>query len=238
VQTLKHLGLVESRGPLTGVCLQLGDGEHPPIVEELGAGFTTSGYVLDTLHDFFLVRCVGITENKMLKRVIIFDWDDTLLPSTHLKGKPLYPLTEVTKVLRELLLLATQLGVVYIMTGAHLDWISHCRYLAIPGCDDILSQIPIISVRSDEPYHTWKYRGLLELPWDHVEELISVGDCYFDIEAAQTIGKQLNIRTKTVQLLNRPTILQHIQQLELLLRELTMIVDTPLNLVLCTNCLE
>lgn len=106
--------------------------------------------------------------------VILFDWDDTLCPSSHLSTKGFTLETLVTcrdtesglRALEasviNLLELAFTYGEVHIVTNAETGWVQLSASKFIPGVLPLLDRTKIISARStyerlfpDEPYK-WK----------------------------------------------------------------------------------
>jgi len=92
-------------------------------------------------------------------KVTVFDWDDTLCPSTALKEMgfnlemPYYGITkEITEMCDTLvphtaavILRAKEYGKVVIVTNATKDWVEMCVELLMPSIRDVILSVPIIS---------------------------------------------------------------------------------------------
>jgi hypothetical protein len=100
---------------------------------------------------------------KPEQTIIIFDWDDTLCPSSWIRANKHHlsffkpapnveqfqrPLRELQKQCEQLLKLAVKLGNVIIVTNAVHPWVeTSCRNF-LPGLLPLLSQLPVIYARS------------------------------------------------------------------------------------------
>ena len=151
---------------------------------------------------------------KQSQTAIIFDWDDTILPTsiltpyeyllvdTELEIPPALKkrLDQLDRIGSELLNRAKMFGSVYIVTNAAEGWceLSAARFL--PKVYGIVeSDITIISARTKyeklypKQYQKWKIEAFLETRADMEEEavtnLISIGDNDFEIQAAHILGK-------------------------------------------------
>ena len=151
---------------------------------------------------------------KQSQTAIIFDWDDTILPTsiltpyeyllvdTELEIPPALKkrLDQLDRIGSELLNRAKMFGRVYIVTNAAEGWceLSAARFL--PKVYGIVeSDITIISARTKyeklypKQYQKWKIEAFLETRADMEEEavtnLISIGDNDFEIQAAHILGK-------------------------------------------------
>jgi len=102
--------------------------------------------------------------------VIIFDWDDTLFPTSYLRHQVGYIRTSIehptelpqiageamrfhTKVVNDLLRLAGRLGQVLIVTMATEIWVSQCAEKHMPGCHDLLQAVgaQVVAARCGVP---------------------------------------------------------------------------------------
>ena len=151
---------------------------------------------------------------KQSQTAIIFDWDDTILPTsiltpyeyllvdTELEIPPALKkrLDQLDRIGSELLNRAKMFGRVYIVTNAAEGWceLSAARFL--PRVYETLeSDITIISARTryenlyPHQYQKWKIEAFLETRADMEEEavtnLIAIGDNDFEIQAAHILGK-------------------------------------------------
>ena len=99
-------------------------------------------------------------EEKKYNSIIIFDWDDTLLPTTFLESKGIFEsvieftkfekqkLTEIEDIILQLLTLAVDKGDVYIITNADKGWVEYSSRIFYPSLSYILKKIKIISAKS------------------------------------------------------------------------------------------
>lgn len=98
---------------------------------------------------------------KPEQTILIFDWDDTLCPSTWLKENRLIfsrpspsqeryqkPLRELQEKVSVLLSAASKLGKVIIVTNAQSPWIEHSCKNFMPDIWPLISSIPMIYARS------------------------------------------------------------------------------------------
>lgn len=100
-------------------------------------------------------------EKKSYNSIIIFDWDDTLFPTTFLISKGVLnsflQLTKIEKrkisklenLILELLTLSVEKGDVYIITNADKGWVEYSSKLFYPSISDILDKIIIISAKNN-----------------------------------------------------------------------------------------
>jgi hypothetical protein len=176
---------------------------------------------------------------------IIFDWDDTLMASSHLskKGYHLAPgnqrdaevdkqLMALERTVSHLLSVAMQMGNVFIITNAQHGWVQMSAQKFMPTLFPWLAHIPVLSARStfekkfpNQPL-LWKVNAFEErLRHLHDEEdkrnkhVLSFGDMLIDRQAAITVVKGIHkIPLKNVKLAEQPSIMQLQQQLELILK--------------------
>lgn len=176
------------------------------------------------------------------KTVTVFDWDDTLLPSTFLAAMGLrvddvYDVPEfVRKQLEELEVLTIGLleeamlrGKVMVITNAETGWVELSGERFVPKLLAFLQskRIGIISARStyeaDFPYNPseWKIQAFtheigLQFPLIDGLNVLSLGDGMSEREASHAIASSLPLsRVKTVKYIERPTIEQLQRQVSL-----------------------
>lgn len=160
--------------------------------------------------------------------IICFDWDDTLLPSTHISSlgydlgsESIDPkldedLKKIEKATISLLKMAMSQATVMIITNSQEGWVLLSATKFIPGVVPLLKQCTIVSARSryehaypDDPYK-WKECAFREISATHV---ISFGDSHTEREAVhKTQGK--GVRVKNVKFADRPSIEQLHRQIE------------------------
>ena len=175
---------------------------------------------------------------------LIFDWDDTLLPSTWLACQGLrldYPTElpqEVVTALSEhddhvynVLKKAMAYGNVVIITNAERGWVEMSAARFMPTTQLLLSELTVVSARStyepefpDDPLN-WKVAAFRA----HVEEfcgqfssssqknIISFGDSVHERDAIQRVGNDMsNAFVKSVKFVERPTLDQLQREVALL----------------------
>lgn len=181
--------------------------------------------------------------------VTLFDWDDTLLCTSHLeayKDQPLPSSTErilrdVGKVVKQLLDLACRHGHTFIVTNAQDGWVEYSAAKWVPDLLPTLRSIRIISARSKyepkfpEEVHQWKIQAFLEvrrqLDSEVVTNLLAVGDSDFEMEAAQVMGREfLQALIKTIRFQQNPSPQALFKELSLATQQFTKIVESARNL--------
>lgn len=149
--------------------------------------------------------------------IIIFDWDDTLCPSTTCmrhhglsvvgerpSGQLLASLQDLTQQARELLEAALELAAeVVVVTNAEEGWIELSCKQWLPGLEEVLSSCQITSARSTwEPQGVaspagWKAREFNDVidrfysqyPSQSWKNIISIGDAPHEREALSRVSK-------------------------------------------------
>jgi hypothetical protein len=184
----------------------------------------------------------------------VFDWDDTLLPTTYLqtKGyfgtKPQQPVSELDQQYLQILALLIELliqtcsawGSVQIVTNGQEGWVQDSTKQFYPQLLPLLEQIPVISARSryektypNDPWQ-WKYQTFLDVlaaePDMHV---IAFGDAPHDRTAMQSAiltscsERGLTELPKVFELSSDPDIITVITQLQMIYADLLVLVYTP-----------
>jgi hypothetical protein len=178
---------------------------------------------------------------KSSQTVTIFDWDDTLLCTTHLEmvqrqygAIPVQvreQLASLERVVLSLLENAVKNGKAFIITNASEGWVQHSSSMCMPGLTDALSQVDIISARQGfeasfpGDSHAWKMHAFLQvsnkLQMEAVTNLISVGDSHIEMDAVHLLGRSFaHALVKTVKLWERPTPYELQKQLEVVAEKL------------------
>lgn len=152
-----------------------------------------------------------LSRPKSAQTVTIFDWDDTLMATTHVElvmqhfgGIPsstkeqLKPLDRVSAAL---LTLAGQSGKVVIITNATEGWVQHSAGLCMPIVKELIASkgIEVISARGayEQAFpgdcHAWKVQAFLQvqrtLNFEAVTNLVSIGDSVIEMDAVHVIGR-------------------------------------------------
>ncbi|KAA8499271.1 hypothetical protein FVE85_6856 [Porphyridium purpureum] len=176
------------------------------------------------------------------KTVTVFDWDDTLLPSTFLASMGLrvddvYDVPEfVKKQLEELEILAIGLieeailkGKVMLITNAETGWVELSGGRFVPKLLAFIQakNIAVVSARStyeaDFPFNPsdWKIQAFtheigLQFPLMDGLNILSLGDGMSERDASHAVATSLPLsRVKTVKYIERPTIEQLQRQVSL-----------------------
>jgi hypothetical protein len=200
------------------------------------------------------------SENTML----IFDWDDTVLPSTwiHEQGLSLaddsWPTAEQQGLLDRLaeraahtLDVAKQYGQVTLVTNAEAGWIELSCQKFMPSLWPSLGDVKLFSARSTyerqgvaSPFE-WKYLafeceigGFYEgCDADFEKNVVSFGDSAHEREALIRVTERMsNCRTKSLKLVERPEVDQLLKEHQLLADCMCSIVSHDGNLDLCIGC--
>ena len=169
-----------------------------------------------------------------MNTIIIYDWDDTLFPTSYIHDK--MPVNTTDMELLEdknikLIELSRQLGQTIIITNASTLWIYNSAEEYMPNLYKYIkyNNIPIISAREYATglhitdYLQWKditfYNTIKRLSTQsHINNILSVGDAVYERNALMKYGRFINTRTdhttyiKTIKYIDRPTPLNMIHQ--------------------------
>ena len=194
------------------------------------------------------------TENKpkIHNSLFIFDWDDTLLPTTFLikegyiyEDKISEEIKDIFFILEELVLkilnLAIDKGDVYIITNSKMSWFNCTSNKYFPNLNNILNKINIISARDEyeDKYpgqnNIWKQKAFFSLDKKIVNNLIyniiCIGDSLIEIEAGKKFASQLkNSFIKTIKFNEKPEPEDLIKQLNLIVNQFNFIYSKAKNL--------
>jgi uncharacterized protein (DUF1697 family) len=191
------------------------------------------------------------TKKKEVAPLFLFDWDDTLLASSYLRGKG-YRLDaefqrtpEVEEGLRELeqsildvLNTAMQLGNIVIVTNAENGWVQMSAQKFVPAAWPLLSKLKIISARSTyEQTHPndpvqWKFCAFQENVQSAfgaeskvVKHVVSFGDSQVEREAVRAVTRSVtSCRTKSVKFAESPSLRELVRELQLVTNCMTYVV--------------
>ena len=187
--------------------------------------------------------------------IIIFDWDDTLLPTTFLtKGGSFYEDTELTpsdqkkiseleNLVLELLTETLEKGSVYIITNAGLEWVNYSSKRFYPKIIPILDKIKIVSARGEyeKAYpgnsRQWKIEAFLMLQNSVdvklVTNIICLGDSLFEMEAGRILASRFTEAfIKTIKFREAPKLDELIKQLKLVCKQFSSIYSSIKNLTI------
>jgi len=181
--------------------------------------------------------------------VVIFDWDDTLLPTSFLNMRqdtPISPVVErhlraIEAADKKLLEQAMKLGHTFIITNAMNGWVEYSAAKYVPDLLKTLEKIPVISARSkfESSYpgevNKWKVNAFLEvqrqLNSEIITNLISLGDSNFEMDAVHVMGKEFSqALVKTIKFRESPSPEELLKQLELVGQKFERIVENARNL--------
>lgn len=198
--------------------------------------------------------------------IIIFDWDDTLCPTTWIlnnvegddKGNPCADsshreyLKPLAKKVIQVLKLAQSIGEVVMVTNAQRPWVDTSLKAFLPSCKAVLKPIPVCYAEEsmsdpsefkaeDDLYLAQKacamkaavtnfYSRYENQSWKNV---ISIGDAFFEHEAIRQVTNQRpdqannvkKCRTKTIKLLQEPTVENMVVQLSIVVHWLAKIIQ-------------
>ncbi|CDW90219.1 UNKNOWN [Stylonychia lemnae] len=193
---------------------------------------------------------------KTHQTCIIFDWDDTILCTTYLIPYPSLlqdPMRKIPQSMQEildslddaaenLLIMAKQLGMVFIITNAADGWVEMSSERFLPKVHKLLREgVKIISARSKfeklfpHNYQEWKIRAFLEaqqaMDNDAITNLVAIGDNNIEIEAAYHLASQFqHAFIKTIKFRESPSTQELTKQLKLVANQFEQIVTAPKNL--------
>lgn len=196
-----------------------------------------------------------ITKPKTHNSIIIFDWDDTLLPTTFLTPGGVYnenvvlseqvqkKFAKLESSVSKLLKASVEKGDVYIITNAGKGWVEFSAKKYYPSVYDILQKIKIISARNEfekqfpGDSRKWKIQTFLslskKLDVKLVTNIICLGDSSFEMEAGRVLAAQFKQAfIKTVKFREGPKPDELNKQLTLVLAQFNSIYSSIKNLTI------
>ena len=194
-------------------------------------------------------------QRKKYNSIIIFDWDDTLLPTSFLISKGIFNsyleltkfekkrLSELEDLVDKLLTLSVDKGDVYIITNADKGWVEYSSKLIYPSISNILQKIKIISAKSEyqEKYpgdsRSWKVNAFINLTNDldvkKITNIICSGDSVFEIEAAKILASKFTQAfIKTIKFKEKPELDEVFKQVMLVALQFNTIHSAVKNLTI------
>ena len=192
---------------------------------------------------------------KQHNSIIIFDWDDTLLPTSYLTPGGVFdenfkiPETDkekfqkleqaVLKILTE----AVEKGNVYIITNAGNGWVEFSANRFYPSIMPVLEKIKIISARGqyEEKFpgnsRQWKIEAFLNIQKNVnlklVTNLICIGDSLFEMEAGRILASKFTEAfIKTIKFREAPKLDELLKQLKLVYVQFGSIYSSIKNLTI------
>lgn len=191
------------------------------------------------------------SDGKEAETLLIFDWDDTLFPTTWLMKHGFFegeksPDQEQASKLQSLaqrvhmtLENAAEIGKVVIVTNAERGWIEQTCTKFMPSLVNMLKTIDMVSARSTFQHLTqdpseWKrlafeyeasrVYGLGDV--DEIANLVSIGDSMHELNALRSVAEGMtNCRGKSIKLMERPSIKQLIDQHSTLIATLLEVAE-------------
>lgn len=188
-------------------------------------------------------------QSKSHQTLVIFDWDDTLFPTTFLthigfekaqtETKIQMLLNKIDKHVSKLLLKAIKFGKTCIVTNASHNWVETSSEKYLPLAYDVLrkNEISVISARAkyerqfpNDP-KKWKQEAFVELranlKGEVLTNIICIGDSTLELEAAQHFCSALSQAIlKTIKFKQAPRIEELLKQQGVVLEKFDQIYMT------------
>ena len=192
---------------------------------------------------------------KQHNSIIIFDWDDTLLPTSFLTPGGVFnedmkiseydqdKLKEIEVSVLKLLAEAVEKGNVYIITNAGKGWVEYSANKFFPSILPILEKIKIISARGEYEKifpgnsRQWKIEAFLNLQQyvnvTLVTNIICIGDSLFEMEAGRILASKFTKAfIKTIKFREAPKLDELLKQLKLVCAQFSSIYSSIKNLTI------
>ena len=194
-------------------------------------------------------------KDKKYNNIIIFDWDDTLLPTSFLSPGGVFSpnirltkddtmkLIELEKIVYKILTNAIQKGDVYIITNAGKGWVEFSASRFYPNIADILPKINIISARAEYENifpgesNKWKIQAFLDLQRIFnvklVSNIICFGDSLLEMQAGKILGSKFSeAYVKTIKFKETPKMEELLKQLSVVCQRFNYIYSSVKNLTI------
>lgn len=193
--------------------------------------------------------------SKPHQTIVIFDWDDTLFPTSFLsvvgfdkvqsEAKIQSSLSKIDKCVCRLLQKALRVGRTCIVTNAMKNWVETSSEMYLPLTYGLIrkNEISVISARAqyEKSYPNdpkrWKHEAFLDIK-ESLENsvftnIICAGDSTIELEAAKHLSKVLDQAIlKTIKLKQSPTLEELSKQHETILEKFDQIYLTLKNLAI------
>ena len=192
---------------------------------------------------------------KQHNSIIIFDWDDTLLPTSFLTPGGVFneniklsdidheKISKLEQTVLKLLEEAVQKGNVYIITNAGNGWVEYSANKFYPSIMPILQKIKIISARGlyEKKFpgnsRQWKIEAFLNIQKNInmklVTNIICVGDSLFEMEAGRILASKFTEAfIKTIKFREAPKLDELLKQLKLVCTQFGSIYSSIKNLTI------
>lgn len=194
-------------------------------------------------------------KDKKYNNIIIFDWDDTLLPTSFLSPGGIFSpnikltkddtlkLMELEKIVHKILTNAIQKGDVFIITNAGKGWVEFSASRFYPNIVDILPKINIISARAEYENafpgesNKWKIQAFLGLQRIFnvklVSNIICFGDSLLEMQAGKILGSKFSEAfVKTIKFKETPKIEELLKQLSVVSQQFNYIYSSVKNMTI------
>lgn len=182
------------------------------------------------------------TERPQYNSIIIFDWDDTLFPTTYLKNRTelhqdhrtndvLYrKIRKLELSVRTLLASAINKGNTFIITNAELDWVKFTSAKFYPLLMPLMNQIKIISAREENQMkypgndRMWKIISFMNIVKNYncnkVTNIVCIGDSPIEMEAAKKLSSHFSqVCMKGIKFIAFPRIQEVLMQVKTVIRQ-------------------
>jgi hypothetical protein len=193
------------------------------------------------------------SQSKSHNSIIIFDWDDTLLPTSFLTPngvfnenhkldiKNLENFKKLESAVLKITSKSLSIADTYIITNAAPGWVEHSTKCFYPLLTKLLDKINIVSARGEyekkypNDSRQWKISSFLDIlnrtDTSLVTNLICIGDSVIEMEAAHILASKFKtVYIKTVKLKLKPNPRQLYKQINLLIHEFSHITTCLQNL--------
>lgn len=191
-------------------------------------------------------------KSKKHNSLFIFDWDDTLLPTSFILKENLMIKKNLSEELKclfsileekiiKILNLSINKGNVYIITNSSMSWFIHSSEKFFPNLSSILDKIKIISARDDyeniypRDSKIWKQKAfnnlVNEIDNNLPTNMICFGDSLNELEAGKNFASHLRDSfVKTIKFKEKPEIEDLTKQLNLIENKFDFIYSKAKNL--------
>ena len=191
-------------------------------------------------------------KSKFNNNLSIFDWDDTLFPTSFLVQEDIINdenlpeeymdiISVLDKAIVNVINFAINKGDVYIITNSSIGWVEFSTKKYYPNLKKYLDKIHIISARNEYEnaypgeVKLWKDKTFLNLK-DKINlkiptNIICFGDSIVELEAGKKLASKINNSfIKTIKLKEKPDPADIINQLNLIIKKIDYIYSSAKNM--------
>jgi hypothetical protein len=184
---------------------------------------------------------------KTNNNIIILDWDDTLFSTSYflLKNKKLtieeqQLFFKLGECVSKFINLSKSFGKIFIITNSTKKWLFKTAYNYLKINENLLDEVNVISARENfneeiVPKHMWKsliFKQLYKY-FELSDSIVCISDSINDINEGKklkTIFKNNNI--STIKFINKPSPIQNIKEINLIIENLGKIINSNYNMIL------